>query len=80
MIQKNIRELVQYGLLTGLIEEADKIYTTNRLLELFGLDELEESQEKLEKIEKNMILWILWWNLRNGIENKKDKGRKDVKK
>lgn len=48
MIQKNIRELVQYGLLTGLIEEADKIYTTNRLLELFGLDELEESQEKLE--------------------------------
>ena len=43
MIQENIKKLVQYGLMTGLIEETDKIYTTNRLLELFGLDELEES-------------------------------------
>jgi len=43
MIQENIRKLVQYGLQTGLITEADKIYTVNRLLELFGLDELEES-------------------------------------
>lgn len=48
MIQKNIRELVQYGLLTGLIEEEDKIYTTNRLLELFGLDELEEVEGTVE--------------------------------
>lgn len=48
MIQKNIRELVQYGLLTGLIEEEDRIYTTNRLLELFGLDELEERGEQDE--------------------------------
>ncbi len=48
MIQENIRELVQYGLLTGLIEEADRIYTTNRLLELFGLDELEETENTAE--------------------------------
>lgn len=33
-----ISELVGYGILNGLIEEADKIYVTNRLLELFGLD------------------------------------------
>ncbi len=45
MIQKNIRKLVQYGLQTGLITEEDKIYTTNRLLELFRLDALEESGE-----------------------------------
>ena len=43
MIQGDIRKLVQYGLLTGLIKEEDRIYTTNRLLELFRLDELEES-------------------------------------
>lgn len=43
MIQDNIRKLVQYGLQTGLIREEDKIYTTNRLLELFQLDELEDS-------------------------------------
>lgn len=48
MIQKNIRELVQYGLLTGLIEKEDQIYTTNRLLELFELDELEEAEENIE--------------------------------
>ncbi|MBQ6807080.1 MAG: UDP-glucose--hexose-1-phosphate uridylyltransferase [Lachnospiraceae bacterium] len=45
MIQTNIKKIVQYGLQTGLIEEADKIYTTNRLLELFQLDELEDSEE-----------------------------------
>ncbi len=45
MIQKNIRKLVQYGLNTGLIKPEDKIYTTNRLLELFRLDELEEEKE-----------------------------------
>lgn len=43
MIQKNIRQLVQYGLLTGLIEKEDEIYTTNRLLELFQIDDLEDS-------------------------------------
>ena len=43
MIQRNISKLVQYGLQTGLIAKEDKIYTTNRLLELFGLDEPEES-------------------------------------
>lgn len=42
-IQQDISKLVQYGLQTGLIEEEDKIYTTNRLLELFRLDEPEES-------------------------------------
>ncbi len=45
MIQKNIKKLVQYGLDTGLITPEDKIYTTNRLLELFGLDELEEDDK-----------------------------------
>lgn len=41
MIQECIRDLVQYGLVTGLVEPEDEIYTTNRLLELFGLDEYE---------------------------------------
>lgn len=43
MIQERILELTEYGLVTGLITEDDKIYTTNRLLELFELDELEDS-------------------------------------
>ena len=44
MIQKSIAKLVQYGLNTGLIEPEDRIYTTNRLLELFGLDEPSEEE------------------------------------
>lgn len=46
MIQKNIKKLVAYGLKTGLIEKEDKIYTTNRLLELFHLDELDDQVEE----------------------------------
>ena len=42
MIQERILELVEYGLVTGLVEPEDKGYTINRLLELFGLDELED--------------------------------------
>ncbi len=38
MIQTYIDRLVEYGLKTGLIEPTDKIYTANRLLELFGLE------------------------------------------
>ena len=54
MIQKNIRKLVQYGLQTGLITQADRIYTTNRLLELFRLDELEESDEAVTMKEEEL--------------------------
>ncbi len=42
MVSERIMDLTQYALVTGLIEPADQIYTVNRLLELFGLDELEE--------------------------------------
>ena len=69
MIQNSIRELVRYGLATGLVEPEDTIYTTNRLLELFGLEEPEDAEtpitadkdeeprlvEKLEGILKDML-------------------------
>ncbi|MDE6642076.1 MAG: UDP-glucose--hexose-1-phosphate uridylyltransferase [Acetatifactor sp.] len=40
-ITENIKKLVSYGLQTGLVPEEDAVYTANRLLELFGLDELD---------------------------------------
>ena len=43
-LQNSIRELVRYGLATGLVEPEDTIYTTNRLLELFGLEEPEDAE------------------------------------
>ena len=47
MIQTDIRKLVSYGVQTGLVPEEDVIFTTNRLLELFGLEELEEVSEEV---------------------------------
>lgn len=62
MIQKAIRKLTEYGIVTGLITEADRIYTYNRLLELFDLDELDEDDtdvtvktEDLEEILAEML-------------------------
>lgn len=50
MIETWIAQLVNYGLETGLVEKEDKVYTTNRLLELFELDDYEEP-ESVEKVE-----------------------------
>ena len=50
MIQTDIRKLVSYGVRTGLVPEEDVIFTTNRLLELFGLDEPEEPEEPSEDV------------------------------
>ncbi len=46
-IQEDIRRLISYGVTTGLTPKEDAVYTTNRLLELFGLDELEEQDKDL---------------------------------
>ena len=61
MIRQNMSKLVKYGLLTGLIEKEDEIYTVNRLLELFELDEPGEdgdaamTVEELEAVLKEML-------------------------
>lgn len=45
MITNLIQELVAYGKHTGLVDLADEIYVTNRLLELFGLSGYETDTE-----------------------------------
>ena len=58
MIQNSILQLTEYALNTRLIQPADKVYTINRLMELFGLDELEaqatlpEVTDDIDKAEK----------------------------
>ena len=42
MIQENILELTEYGLATGLISADDRVYTINRLMELFEIDEIKD--------------------------------------
>lgn len=53
-IQSDIRKLVSYGERTGLVPEEDVIFTTNKLLELFCLDELEDSDEMISMEESEL--------------------------
>lgn len=50
-IEADIRKLVSYGIKTGLVPEEDRIFTVNKLLELFGLEELEDAEQVPEMAE-----------------------------
>ena len=54
MILDDIRKLTAYGILTGLVAKEDEIYTINRLLELFHLDEMEDAKEPVNVSEKDL--------------------------
>ena len=56
MLNKNIRDLVAYGVKTGLVPACEKNYTTNLLLDLFHEDEYEEPVEELVCEELELIL------------------------
>ena len=55
-IYSSISKLISYGLSCGLIEESDRIYTTNRLLEILQLDEYEYPAQELicESLEETL--------------------------
>ncbi len=58
MIDQAIRQLVDYGLRTGLVGKDDEIYTVNRLLELLEIEEYEDQpapSAKLEDILKALL-------------------------
>lgn len=56
MIFDAIKKLVTYGMETGLITEEDRIYTTNKILELLKLDEYEEPAEDFCNVELEPVL------------------------
>ncbi len=56
MISESISKLVQYGIQNDLIQEADKIYVTNRILEVLQLDEFAECEIFDCKINLEQIL------------------------
>ncbi|MFT4143689.1 MAG: UDP-glucose--hexose-1-phosphate uridylyltransferase [Mobilitalea sp.] len=56
MIYKWIDKLVEYGYSTNLINKEDLVYTRNRLLELFQLDDYNEQEtEKMDEISESEI-------------------------
>lgn len=66
MINRLISELVAYGMKEGLVVDEDKVYVTNRLLELFDVMEyIEEDVEprKVSYILDDMIEYALANNI-----------------
>ena len=51
-----ITELVNYGINSGLVDSADKVYTVNRLIEILCLDEYSEPEEEIIPRELHLIL------------------------
>ena len=56
MIFESIKKLVTYGLESGLIEESDRVYTTNRLLEALDLEEYDEPEEEFSNVDLESTL------------------------
>lgn len=56
MIYEAIKNLVQYGLNTGLLEESDRIYAVNQILEAMNMDEYEEPESSAEEIHLESVL------------------------
>ena len=56
MVYEAIKKLVCYGLENHLISEEDRIFTTNRLLEVLKLEEYEEPQEEYKNVELEPVL------------------------
>lgn len=64
-INREIRNLIEYAILKGLIERRDRVYCINRLLEALNLDSYSEptdefnEQLKVEDILENIRIWAV---------------------
>lgn len=78
-INKLIRELVNYGLHTGLVQREDEVYTINRLLEVLRLDEYEEPAHAcpLPDLEKT-LKGIMDWAYGQGVLQENTVGYRDL--
>ena len=67
MINTYISALVDYAISCGLISFADKIYATNKILEILNLDEYEEPTEIPELDLENILKGLLDFSVESGI-------------
>jgi len=69
MICNLIQKLVAYGIKNGLVEEADKIYTINRLSELFGLEEFEADENLTMEVDEleDVLSQMMDYAYENGL-------------
>lgn len=66
MIDQAIRQLVDYGLRTGLVGKDDEIYTVNRLLELLEIEEYEDRPAPAAKLE-DILKALLDYAVETGV-------------
>ena len=59
MIDHAIAALADYGVRTGLIEPADRVWAVNRLLEVMGLNDYQEPEESIGEEPLENILKVL---------------------
>ena len=78
-INKKIRELVNYGLHTGLVVPEDEMYTINRLLEILKLDEYKEPENAcpVPDLEKTLSD-IMDWAYENDVLEENTVGYRDL--
>ena len=71
MIFESIKKLVTYGLESGLIEESDRVYTTNRLLEALDLEEYDEPAEEFSDVDlESTLKELLDYAVEKGLTEK----------
>lgn len=67
MINGLINELVSYGINQNLVEQDDKVYATNRLLELFGILEFEEERVERQRALSDILEDMMQYAYEHGI-------------
>lgn len=66
MIDQAIADLLGYALRTGLIENCDRTWAANRLLQALGLDEWEEPGTSRDRPLEEILKDLLDWTVENG--------------
>ncbi len=67
MINNAIKNLVEYGVKCNLITTEDKVYATNRILEILGLDEYNEPENVTSEDLESILSDILEFAVKNNI-------------
>ena len=67
MIDNAIKNLVEYAVKTNLITTEDRVYTTNRILEVLGLDEYNEPETVTNEDLETILREILEFGIEKGL-------------
>ena len=67
MIYTAITELIEYALINEIIEKEDKVYSTNRIIELLGLNTYEEREVNNDRFLHEILNDILDYAVKEGI-------------